>query len=106
MESVEVWRGEEATDVDGNAIHSAPTLWKTLSALVAPLTEAEVQADSGRSLVVGYTVYVRGEPTGIIETDSLKVRGEIVPVTGRVAEWVNKAGAHIGDVITITRKRG
>jgi len=106
VEHVEVWRGVETTDVDGNVVQGALALWKTFPAYIAPLTEAEVQKDSSRTLTIGYTLYVRGQPTGIIESDVILVRGEKLPVTGRVTLWISPSGEYKGDVITVSWKRG
>ncbi|MCI1984076.1 MAG: hypothetical protein LKJ47_04815 [Bifidobacteriaceae bacterium] len=106
MEVITVWRGEETTDVDGNPIQGNPKPVGSYSALVAPVTSTDTPSDSSLGVTVGYTLYVRGDPTGILDTDVIEVRGERLPVAGKPAVWQDRAGHHVGDVITVALKKG
>lgn len=105
METVDIWRGRPVKDADGNTIQGPLTKVGTLQALVAPATAPETPTDTSPGLTHGYTLYVRSrEPTGVVATDLIEVRGERLPVDGEPAVWFDRQGRHIGDVITVRRK--
>ena len=53
-----------------------------------------------------YTLYFRGpEPTGILDTDCLVVRGKPLMVDGPPLEWW-RHGRHIGDVVNAFVREG
>lgn len=107
METIEVYRGLADTDADGNAVQSGLHLWKSMPALVAPL-QKDAAADTD-SLAVEYdcTLYIRSpEPTGIRESDVVRVRGRMARIEGTVAVWHDTAGRHIGEVINVSLKEG
>lgn len=105
METITVWRGSQATDADGNSIQGEPKQVAVFPALIAPATSLDTPSDSSLGVTIGYTLYVR-YTTGIMDTDTIAVRGQRLPVAGKPAEWVDKAGTHIGDVITVSMKKG
>lgn len=107
METIEVWRGSDTTDVDGNPIQGDPALVKTLQGLVAPTEHDDQTDDGGRPDTLAYTLYVRGsQPTGIQPTDLVKVRGQLLHVNGRPQVWHDPHGRYVGDVIQVTERTG
>ena len=77
MERVDVYRGIQSTDSDGNPMHGPPSLWKTFQALVGPaMGEAKIS-----------------------ETVTM-------PVTAPPAEWLDDTGQHVGDVVTVRFTKG
>lgn len=108
MERVDVYRGIQSTDSDGNPMHGPPSLWKTFQALVGPaMGEAKISETVTMPVTIGYTVYIRGEePTGILNTDVLALRGERLPVTAPPAEWLDDTGQHVGDEVTVRFTKG
>ena len=52
-----------------------------------------------------FTLYFRGEPTGILDTDCLVVRGKPLMVDGPPLEWW-RHGRHIGDVVNAFVREG
>lgn len=108
MERIDVYRGIESTDIDGNPIQGEPGLWRSFDAMVSPaMAEEQVSETSTMGVQVGYEIHIRGpEPTGIRATDMIGVRGERLPLTMRPAEWRNKRGEHVGDVIAVRFTKG
>lgn len=106
METVEVWRGETTTDVDGNVMQGDPALVKSLRAMVEPVSSIDQAGESSRPVTVGYTVYVRGDATGVKDTDLLRIRGRLLPVKGFPQVWDDLYGRHVGDVITVGNREG
>lgn len=108
MERIDVYRGIESTDSDGNPMVGPLTLWKSFQALVAPaMAEAQVSETVTMSVTVGYTVYIRStEPTGILESDVLGVRGTRLPVAMPPEEWSDTSGRHVGDAVTVRFTKG
>lgn len=107
METIEVYRGLADTDADGNTFQSGLHLWKSMPALVTPL-QKDAAADTD-SLAVEHncTLYIRSpEPTGIRESDVVRVRGRMARIEGTVAVWHDTAGRHIGEVINVSLKEG
>lgn len=111
MERVDVYRGRGSTDRDGNAVQGPLGLWRSFQALVAPDSVAgSVAADSAvdsTGVTWDHTIYIRcGEPTGILDTDVIGVRGRRVPVDGVVEVWDDPQGRHVGDVIHVRLREG
>ena len=90
MERIDVWRGEPGLDADGNTVQGPLELITSFSGLVAPVNTPETAS----------------EPTGILDTDLIGVRGRRVPVDGAVCEWRRKDGTHVGDVVNVKLKEG
>lgn len=108
MERVDVYRGIQSTDSDGNPMQGPLSLWKTFQASVAPdMGEAKISETVTMPVTIGYTVYIRGEePTGILSTDVLALRGGRLSVTAPPAEWFDDTGQHVGDVVTVRFAKG
>lgn len=108
MERVDVYRGIQSTDSDGNPMQGPLSLWKTFQASVAPdMGEAKISETVTMPVTIGYTVYIRGEkPTGILSTDVLALRGGRLTVTAPPAEWFDDTGQHVGDVVTVRFAKG
>lgn len=107
MEPIEIWRGQPATDMDGNPIQGTPVHIGTVQALVAPTATTDQTEENARPQTVEYTIYIRGDqPSGIQATDLIKVRGTLLPVKGKPQVWNNIHGRHIGDVITAGERKG
>lgn len=105
MEKVTILRGAQAWDEDGNPIHGQPGEWKTLDALVAPASVPESPTETAGGVTWTHDIYVRGEPTGVLGSDLVRVRGVTVPVDGVVASWTDPQGRHVGDVIHVNLER-
>lgn len=106
MESIEVWRGEATTDTDGNTVMGEPLPAGTFPALVAPLALEDGTGEDGRPERAGYTLFCRRpEPTGITQSDLVKVRGRLLHVTGEPEVWFDAHGRHVGDVIHVTERK-
>lgn len=107
MEQITVLRGSTTLDADLNEIQGPLKPIESFQALVAPVSSTDAPSDSSLGVTVGYTLYIRSpEPTGIVDTDVIEVRGEKLPVAGKPAVWQNRAGIHIGDVVTVSLKKG
>lgn len=106
MEQITVLRGSTTVDADLNEIQGPLKPTSSFQALVAPISSTDAPSDSSLGVTVGYTLYIRGDPTGILDTDVIEVRGERLPVAGKPAVWQNRAGVHIGDVVTVSFKKG
>ncbi|WP_295908117.1 hypothetical protein [uncultured Bifidobacterium sp.] len=107
MERVDVYRGRETTDQDGNTVQASPALWASFQALVAPASQEQPGSTDSLPVQYDHTIYIRSDTeTGIRETDLLDVRGRMSVVVGVVAVWLDRAGRHIGDVITVRRREG
>lgn len=100
METVEVWRGEPATDVDGNPVQGDLKLVNSFTGMVAPVSAD--RSDMSMPVTLAYTVYLRGEEaSGIQDTDLLMVRGRLLPVKGVPQVWCDLHGRHVGDVVSV-----
>lgn len=108
MERIDVYRGLESTDSDGNPMQGPAVLWKSFPALVAPaMAEAQVSETATMPVTVGYEIYIRSEePTGILKTDVIGLRGTRLPVSVKPSEWVGTDGNHVGDVVTVRFTKG
>jgi hypothetical protein len=107
MERIDVYRGSEATDEDGNIIQGRVKLWNSFQGLVAPVTVPETPSEISLGVTYDHTIYIRSaDPTGILDTDLIGVRGRRVPVDGAVAVWNDTHGKHVGDVINVKLKEG
>lgn len=107
MEQVDVYRGDPITDADGNTVQGPLSLVASFPALVAPVNTPEAQAVDSTGVTWDHTVYIRcDEPTGILDTDVLDVRGRRVPVDGVVAQWRDVHGRYVGDVVNVRLKEG
>ncbi len=107
METIEVWRGQPDTDVDGNPIQGKPVPVGTFQALVEPNSTTDQTEENANPQTIEYTIRIRGSrPTGIRATDLIKVRGILLPVKGEPQVWDNLHGRHIGDVITVGEREG
>lgn len=106
METIEVWRGQSTTDTDGNPVTGEPVLVETFPALVAPLVVADKTGEDGRPVKAGYTLFFRQlEPTGITQSDLVKVRGQFLHVTGEPEVWIDAHGRHVGDIVHAMGRR-
>lgn len=107
METIEVWRGQTITDVDGNSIQGKPVPVGTFQALVAPTSTTDQVEENANPQTIEYTIHIRGsQSTGIQATDLIKVRGQLLPVKGKPQVWNNIRGRHVGDVITVGEREG
>ncbi|NEG96011.1 hypothetical protein GFD17_04395 [Bifidobacterium sp. SMB2] len=107
MERIDVYRGQASTSEDGDLVQGPLELWRSFTGLAAPVSASESPTESSQGVTVGYTVYVRsGEPTGILDTDVIGLRGLLLPVDGLPAVWENPRGEHVGDVITVGLREG
>jgi hypothetical protein len=106
MELITVLHGSTTLDADLNEIQGPLKQVASFQALVAPISSTDAPSDSSLGVTIGYTLYIRGDPTGVLDTDVIEVRGEKLPVAGKPAVWQNRAGAHVGDVVTVTMKKG
>ncbi|PJM72336.1 hypothetical protein CS006_10390 [Bifidobacterium primatium] len=107
MERIDVYRGRPVEDEDGNTVQGPLELWRSFTGLAAPVTVSESPTESSHGVPVGYTVYIRSEePTGVLDTDVIGLRGLMLPVDGLPAVWENPRGKHIGDVITVRIREG
>lgn len=107
METIDVYRGSEEKDEDGNVIQNATVLWNSFQGLIAPVTVPDTPSEISLGVTYDHTIYIRSTaPTGILDTDLIGVRGRTVPVDGVVAVWNDTHGNHIGDVINVKLKEG
>jgi hypothetical protein len=107
MERIDVYRGGQSTDDDGNTVQGAMELWKSFDGLVAPVSVPQTPATDSLGVEYDHTIYIRSnDVTGILDTDVIGVRGRRVPVDGVVGVWRDRAGTHIGDVINVRLKEG
>ena len=107
MERIDVWRGEPGLDADGNTVKGPLELITSFSGLVAPVNTPETASEESSGVTFDHTIYIRStEPTGILDTDLIGVRGRRVPVDGAVCEWRRKDGTHVGDVVNVKLKEG
>ena len=107
MERIDVYRGSEAKDEDGNVIQGEVKIWNSFRGLIAPVTVSESPSEISLGVTWDHTIYIRStEPTGILDTDLIGVRGRRVPVDGAVCEWRRKDGTHVGDVVNVKLKEG
>lgn len=107
MEQVDVYRGTPTLDADGNTVQGPLELVASFPALVAPATTPESGATDSAGVTWDHTIYIRScEPTGILDTDLIGVRGRRVPVDGVVAQWRNRVGNYVGDVVNVKLQEG
>jgi hypothetical protein len=107
MERIDVYRGEESVDQDGNRIQGRLVFWKSFMALVAPASHELMSGTESLPVEFDHTAYIRSsEPTGICESDILCIRGRKSAIVGVVANWKDKSGHHIGDVVSVKQKEG
>lgn len=107
MERIDVWRGKAETDADGNTVQGPLTLITSFSGLVAPASTPETVSEESSGVTFDHAIYIRSsEPTGILDTDLIGVRGRRVPVDGVVCEWRKHDGTHVGDVVNVKLKEG
>lgn len=101
METVTIKRAGVVYDDYGNPIPGTLTVVGTVEMMVSPLQSDEPILLGRSPIEVNYNLYKRDGASGILATDTLTVRGEDVPVDGRVAVWENTAGEHKGDHIQV-----
>lgn len=101
METVTIKRATLAHDGYGNPIPGDLEVVGTVEMLVAPLMSEEPVMLGRSPIEVNYNLFTRGQATGILADDILTVRGEDVPVDGRVQSWQGKRGEHRGDQVQI-----
>lgn len=108
MERIDVYRGADMTDADGNAVHGVLSLWESFDALVAPaMGEENVTETATMPVHVGFTIYIRSESeAGIRIGDVIDVRGQRLPVTSPPASWSDASGRHVGDVVDVAFAKG
>lgn len=107
METIEIWRGRDTTDADGNPVKGEPFRVGSFRAMVAPAEHDDPTDEAGRPDTVACTLYARGDmPTGVLPTDLLMVRGELLHVDGRPQVWHDPRGRYVGDVIHLTERKG
>lgn len=108
MESIIVKRPEVIYDSHGAPQYGDLVVWNTFDAFCAPNNPEESNLVGRNAVITGYTIYVTGdEPTGILNTDVIVVRGEDLAVTGRVAPWFNEfTGEYRGDQFAVREATG
>ena len=75
--------------------------------MVAPVAVPEAPSEISLGVTCDHTIYIRSaQPTGILDTDLIGVRGRKVPVDGVVGVWLDTRGNHIGDVVNVKLKEG
>lgn len=81
--------------------------WKRFDALVAPrMPDAPVEV-ARTAEIADYDIYVDGDqPTGILSTDVIAVRGEDCGLVGRVNVWPDREGNHVGDQFAVKGVKG
>lgn len=109
-ESIDVYRAS-GIDEDGNPVEDGPLkLWRSFDAYVTPSTASAASTaidPTSTGVLVGYTVYLRrADPSGILDTDVIGVRGRKLPVDGFVAQWRSQDGTYRGEQFSVTVKRG
>lgn len=104
-EQIDVYRAVSSVDADGEPIHGAVSLWRSFQAVVAPVTLSDTPDTASLGIIRGYTIYIRGsEPTGILDSDLIDVRGHRLPVDGIVGEWRSLRGVYKGDQLSVRVK--
>lgn len=107
MERVDVYRGASVTDADGNTVQGDLHRVMSLQALVAPADMTRVDDEQSHGVSRRFTLYFRGaEPTGVLDTDRLVVRGTPMIPAGPVREWSARDGRHVGDVLDVGIREG
>jgi hypothetical protein len=107
MERVDVYRGAAEVDADGNPVQGEMRHVAYADGFRGSRLETSQSpgADS-QGVARRYTLYFRGpEPTGILDTDCLVVRGKPLMVDGPPLEWW-RHGRHIGDVVNAFVREG
>lgn len=106
MERVDVYRG--AAEMDGRREPGAGRdggMVATLMGFVEPVEASQSPGADSQGVARRFTLYFRGEPTGILDTDCLVVRGKPLMVDGPPLEWW-RHGLHIGDVVNAFVREG
>lgn len=101
METVTIKRASTTTDEYGNTIPATYTSVGTVEMLVAPRMEGETQMVGRTAIETNYNLFNRATISGILPTDVLTVRGQDVPVDGRIEIWYDKDGVFKGEQIQV-----
>ncbi|MDN6587017.1 MAG: hypothetical protein L0K77_06835 [Bifidobacterium crudilactis] len=104
-EQIDVYRAVNSVDADGEPIPGAISLWKSFQAVVAPVTLSDTPDTSSLGVIRGYTVYIRStEPTGILDSDIICVRGHMLQGDGIVGEMLSRRGVFKGEQLSVRVK--
>lgn len=83
MERVDVYRGAAEVDADGNPVQGEMRHVASLMGFAEPVETSQSPGADSQGVARRYTLYFRGpEPTGILDTDCLVVRGKPLMVDG------------------------
>ena len=106
MERVDVYRGAAEVDADGNPVQGEMRHVASLMGFAEPVETSQSPGADSQGVARRYTLYFRGpEPTGILDTDCLVVRGKPLMVDGPPLEWW-RHGRHIGVVVNAFVREG
>ena len=107
METITIKRPASVTDAYGNTVPGALSVVATRDdALIAPIMKDEPVMVGRSAIEVNYNIYIRDELVDIRPDDVLTVRGEDVPVDGRVNPWRYISGKVAGTHIQVRLLRG
>lgn len=105
METVEVWRGQDSNDEDGNETQGSLSPVFSFPALIAPASQT-VSADAdSQPAADGCEVYAWTERE-IRTSDVLKVRSAMLRVTEPPLRWNDWRGEYVGQRIVCERRKG
>ena len=99
--------GEKYDRTSGETVEdwSAPVVALAAVAAVEPRHEGEVDSTYRQANVVGYRLYHR-EPLTIDRRWRVRVRGDVLRITGRVAEWDSPYSEFAGRAIECEFQEG
>lgn len=100
METITHKRPVDITDEYDNTVGGTLETVGTLQALIAPQMVGDTVLVGRSPIETNYNVYIPDQTgTGVGPDDVLTIRGQDVPVDGRIAEWPTfdggQAGTHI-----------
>lgn len=92
MEPIKVYRATAEVDEYGDPKPAGTPdiwpLWDTFDGIFAPSNPDEPLAAGDNKVIRGGVVYIRGaQPTGILDTDQVEIRGKRFNVNGEVGSW-------------------
>lgn len=97
MDPIKVYRGVWTEDAYGDPQPPGDAktwpLWDTFDGFFGPSNPSEPLEVGSNKIISGGEVYIRGtEPTGILPTDQVEIRGKRYDVDGEIGEWSGYAG--------------